>query len=136
EALDQMLAPVRKLRAALRAKLEGEADKLDSGQPARIEGLTRSLRNRGELSLEAWRAMLRGLHNDPDPAFVDWFAIERIQQREIDVGMYRHYLDPTEPFVNAVIRPSHGAVITSATLRDSLGVPAAANDEDTEAMAD
>ena len=136
EALDQMLAPVRKLRAALRAKLEGEADKLDSGQRARIEGVTRSLANRCELTLEAWRAMLRGLHNDPDPAFVDWFAIERIQQREIDVGMYRHYLDPTEPFVNAVIRPSHGAVITSATLRDSLGVPAAANDETTEALAD
>ncbi len=136
EALDQMLTPVRRLRQALRAKLEGEADKLDSGQRARIEGVARSLANRCELTLEAWRAMLRGLHNDPDPAFVDWFAIERIQQREIDVGMYRHYLDPTEPFVNAVIRPSHGAVITSATLRDSLGVPAAANDEDIEGLAD
>src|SRR4029077_18584940 len=55
---------------------------------------------------------------------------------EIDVGMYRHYLDPTEPFVNSVIRPSHGAVITSATLRDSLGVPAAANDENSETLAD
>jgi ATP-dependent DNA helicase DinG len=37
--------------------------------------------------------------------------------------MYRHYLDPTEPFVNAVIKPAHGAVITSATLRDSPGGP-------------
>ena len=91
--------------------------------------MARSLANRCELTLEAWRAMLRGLHNEADPAFVDWFAIERIQNREIDVGMYRHYLDPTEPFVNSVICPSHGAVITSATLRDSLGVPAAANDE-------
>ncbi len=43
--------------------------------------------------------------------------------------MYRHYLDPTEPFVNSVIVPSHGAVITSATRGDLLGVPAAANDE-------
>ena len=34
--------------------------------------------------------MLRGLHNEPDPAFVDWFAVEQIQNREIDVGMYRH----------------------------------------------
>ena len=136
EALEQMLAPVRRLRQALRAKLEGEADKLDSGQRARIEGVARSLANRCELTLEAWRAMLRGLHNEPDPAFVDWFAVERIQQREIDVGMYRHYLDPTEPFVNSVIRPSHGAVITSATLRDSLGVPAAANDENSETLAD
>ncbi|WIM11805.1 ATP-dependent DNA helicase [Enhydrobacter sp.] len=126
---EQMLVPVRRLRATLRAKLEAEADKLDSGQRGRIEGVARSLANRCELTLEAWRAMLRGLHGDTDPAFVDWFAIERSQNREIDVGMYRHYLDPTEPFVNAVIKPAHGAVITSATLRDSLGLPAPANDD-------
>ena len=129
QLLEQMLVPVRRLRKALRTKLETEAESLDSGQRGRIEGVARSLANRCELTLEAWRAMLRGLHNDPDPAFVDWFAVERSQQREVDVGMYRHYLDPTEPFVNAVIRPAHGAVITSATLRDSMGVPAAANDE-------
>ena len=129
QLLEQMLVPVRRLRQALRTKLETEAENLDSGQRGRIEGVARSLANRCELTLAAWRAMLRGLHNDPDPAFVDWFAVERSQQREVDVGMYRHYLDPTEPFVNAVIRPAHGAVITSATLRDSLGVPAAANDE-------
>ena len=136
DALEKMLQPVRRLRQALRAKLEGEADKLDSGQRARIEGVARSLANRCELTLESWRAMLRGLHNDPDPAFVDWFAVERVQSREYDVGMYRHYLDPAEPFVNAVIRPAHGAVITSATLRDSLGVPQAANDEDVTTQAD
>lgn len=136
DALDKMLTPVRRLRQALRTKLETEADKLDSGQRSRIEGVTRSLANRCELTLEAWRAMLRGLHNDPDPAFVDWFAVERVQQREFDVGMYRHYLDPTEPFVNSVIRPSHGAVITSATLRDALGAPNAANDEDPAGLAD
>jgi ATP-dependent DNA helicase DinG len=136
EVLDKMLQPVRRLRQALRAKLEGEADKLDSSQRARIEGVARSLTNRCELTLESWRAMLRGLHNDPDAAFVDWFAVERVQGREYDVGMYRHYLDPAEPFVNSVIRPAHGAVITSATLRDSLGVPQAANDEDVAAQAD
>ena len=80
--------------------------------------------------------MLRGLHNDADKAFVDWFAIERSQNRETDVGMYRHYLDPTEPFVNAVIKPAHGAVITSATLRDSLGLSTPANDENHSALAD
>jgi ATP-dependent DNA helicase DinG len=126
---EQMLQPVRRLKAAMKQKLETDADKLDSGQRGRIEGVARSLTNRCELTLEAWRAMLRGLHNDADPAFVDWFAIERIQNREFDVGMYRHYLDPTEPFVNSVIKPAHGAVITSATLRDSLGVPNAANDD-------
>jgi len=120
---------------ALRTKLEAEADALDSGQRGRIEGVARSLTNRCELTLEAWRAMLRGLHNEADPVYVDWFAIERSQTRETDVGMYRHYLDPTEPFVNAVIKPSHGAVITSATLRDNLG-PAPANDELPGALGD
>ena len=136
DTFEAMLVPVRKLRAALRAKLEGEADKLDSGQRGRIEGVARSLTNRCELTLEAWRGMLRGLHNDADKAFVDWFAIERSQNRETDVGMYRHYLDPTEPFVNAVIKPAHGAVITSATLRDSLGLSTPANDENHSALAD
>jgi len=129
ELFEQMLAPVRQLRIALKAKLESEADKLDSGQRGRIEGVARSLANRCELTLEAWRAMLRGLHNEADAAFVDWFGVERSFNREADVGMYRHYLDPTEPFVNSVIKPAHGAVITSATLRDSLGVPPAANDD-------
>jgi ATP-dependent DNA helicase DinG len=133
---EQMLLPVRRLRLALQTKLESEADTLDSGQRGRIEGVARSLTNRCEVTLEAWRTMLRGLHNEADPAFVDWFAIERSQNRETDVGMYRHYLDPTEPFVNAVLKPAHGAVITSATLRDSLGVPQPANDEHPGALAD
>ncbi|HTR83818.1 MAG TPA: ATP-dependent DNA helicase [Reyranella sp.] len=136
ELFEQMLLPVRRLRQALRTKLETEADKLDSGQRGRIEGVARSLTNRCEMTLEAWRSMLRGLHNEADPAFVDWFAIERSQSRETDVGMYRHYLDPTEPFVNSVIKPAHGAVITSATLRDSLGLPAPANDEAEGTLAD
>ena len=129
QLFEQMLLPVRRLKQAMKQKLEADADTLDSGQRGRIEGVMRSLTNRCEVTLEAWRAMLRGLHNDADPAFVDWFAIERSQNREHDVGMFRHYLDPTEPFVNSVIKPAHGAVITSATLRDSLGVPNAANDD-------
>jgi ATP-dependent DNA helicase DinG len=132
ELFEQMLRPVRQLKQTMKAKLEGEADKLDSGQRGRIEGVMRSLTNRCEMTLEAWRGMLKGLHNEADKGFVDWFAIERVQMRELDVGMFRHYLDPTEPFVNAVIKPAHGAVITSATLRDSLGVPNAANDDSGE----
>jgi ATP-dependent DNA helicase DinG len=136
DLFEAMLAPVRRLRQSLKAKLESEADKLDSGQRGRIEGVARSLTNRCEVTLEAWRTMLRGLHNEADPAFVDWFGVERAFNREADVGMYRHYLDPTEPFVNSVIKPAHGAVITSATLRDSLGVPQPANDEAQDALAD
>ena len=34
--------------------------------------------------------------------------------------MYRHWIDPSIPFSNVVLKPSHGAMITSATLRDRL----------------
>src|SRR5690606_1003991 len=34
---------------------------------------------------------------------------------------YRHFLDPTAPFADTVMRPAHGIVITSATLTDGSG---------------
>jgi ATP-dependent DNA helicase DinG len=35
--------------------------------------------------------------------------------------MHRHWIDPTFPFAEAVMRPAHGVLITSATLRDGTG---------------
>ena len=59
-----------------------------------------------------------------DPmGFVDWFAISRIDGRDVDVGMHRHHVDPTIPFAAFVTGRSHGALITSATLRDGSGDP-------------
>ncbi|WP_231712244.1 ATP-dependent DNA helicase [Vineibacter terrae] len=122
ETLERLLRPAAALRQALRAKLDDEAAELDTATRNRIEGVSRSLLNRCELQLRAWIAMLRALESDtPSEAFVDWFAIARIEGREIDVGMYRHYLDPMEPFAEAVVKPAHGVVVTSATLRDWSG---------------
>ena len=53
--------------------------------------------------------------------FIDWFSVERGVSRDNDIGMYRHWVDPTIPFSEYVVRPAHGVVITSATLRDSSG---------------
>ena len=38
--------------------------------------------------------------------------------RAIDVGMYRHYVDPMAPFAASIRPHAHGLAITSATLRD------------------
>ena len=68
--------------------------------------------------------MLAGLGGVPPEgpqATVDWFAIERSDGREIDVGMHRHWIDPTIPFAEHVVGPAHGVLITSATLRDGTG---------------
>src|SRR4029450_9962950 len=55
------------------------------------------------------------------PEQVDWFAVERIDGRDLDVGMHRHWVDPTIPFAGAVAVPAHGLLITSATLMDGSG---------------
>jgi ATP-dependent DNA helicase DinG len=39
--------------------------------------------------------------------------------REIDVGLRRHWLDPTIPFATTLAAPAQGLLVTSATLRDA-----------------
>ena len=53
-----------------------------------------------------------------DDDFVDWFEIARDDGRDVDVGLERHWVDPTIPLARDVLAPAHGALITSATLRD------------------
>jgi ATP-dependent DNA helicase DinG len=50
--------------------------------------------------------------------FADWFEIARADGRDFDVGLRRHWIDPTIPFAETILKPAHGALITSATLRD------------------
>ncbi|MFQ5776367.1 MAG: helicase C-terminal domain-containing protein, partial [Kiloniellaceae bacterium] len=45
----------------------------------------------------------------------------RIDGRDVDVGMHRHWIDPTRPFAETLLGQAHGAVITSATLTDGSG---------------
>jgi ATP-dependent DNA helicase DinG len=65
--------------------------------------------------------MLRSLETETPEEYVDWFAVDRIEGREIDASFRRHWLDPTAPFAAVVLTPAHGAAITSATLKDGTG---------------
>ncbi|MBC8338018.1 MAG: ATP-dependent DNA helicase [Rhodospirillales bacterium] len=125
-ALARLGKPIGNLIGALAAKLDTEADSLDSQTRTRIETVCRSLERRGRQSIAAWRGMLAGLdgeaHNGETPEdVVDWFAVDRIDGRDFDIGLHRHWVDPTKPFAEAVIEPAHGVVVTSATLRDGTG---------------
>lgn len=137
EALRRIQAPLATLRERLAARLEDEAEELDVGDRIRIESTCRSLERRALMPLTAWGAMLRALREPPRapgerPDFVDWLVLERREGREIDAGMHRHWLDPTVPFATTVAAPSHGLLITSATLRDhAASVDAAADDPET-----
>ncbi|MEC8175178.1 MAG: helicase C-terminal domain-containing protein, partial [Pseudomonadota bacterium] len=80
-----------------------------------------SLQNRGEDVVAAWRSMLESLASETPERFVDWFSVQRFGGQDIDVGMHRHWLDPTVPFAEQVAASAHGLVVTSATLRDGTG---------------
>ncbi|MDA0661294.1 MAG: ATP-dependent DNA helicase [Proteobacteria bacterium] len=121
EALARLSRPLRRLRELLMLRLDDDAEKLDSATRNRIEAIARSLKYRCEDIVDAWRFMLASLVTGTQPEFVDWFSVQRIDGRDIDVGMHRHWTDPSVPFAEAVLRPAHGALITSATLTDGSG---------------
>ncbi len=121
EALTSVLKPMEGLKKGLQARLDEDADKLDSDTRRRIEASSRSLERRGQMQITAWCAMLDALQADTPPDFTDWFAVERNGGHDMDVGMFRHWKDPTIPFADAVMRNAQGLVITSATLTDDPG---------------
>ncbi|MEZ5757629.1 MAG: ATP-dependent DNA helicase [Emcibacteraceae bacterium] len=121
-ALADLSAPLKRLSALLLKKLDMEADELDTGTRNRLESISRSITRRCQIISDGWIPMLEVFNSGEKPTshFIDWFELSRIGGRENDVGMYRHWIDPSEPFANVVLKPAHGALITSATLRDRL----------------
>ena len=120
-ALGTLIAPARKLSQRLEALLDEQADELDTPTRNRFDATARGLGIRVEGQLETWRAMLRAFHDTTPETFVDWFSVSRQDGRDVDVAMHRHWLDPLMPFAELVAAPSHGVVVTSATLRDATG---------------
>jgi ATP-dependent DNA helicase DinG len=120
-ALGRLAAPLTKLAERLGARLEDEAAELDTGTRLRIEAMARSLERRGAVQIGGWRRMLRDVALAQPAEFVDWLSLERFEGLEHDVGMHRHWVDPTVPFIEAVAKPAHGVVVTSATLTDGTG---------------
>ncbi|MBW7850395.1 MAG: ATP-dependent DNA helicase [Rhodospirillales bacterium] len=121
-ALERLAVPLRKLAAGLANKLDDEAADLDASTRQRIEAVCRTIERRALLPLAGWRDMLGRLESsEPAEDFVDWFGVERIEGRDVDVGLHRHWRDPTIPFARSVAEQAHGLLITSATLRDGSG---------------
>jgi ATP-dependent DNA helicase DinG len=120
EALEGLHKPLSVLSRRLEAVLEDAPDWLDSQARARVEGAINGLKWRRE-TLSAWAALLARIGGPADSDFVDWMAVERVDGREYDVAINRHWLDPTRPLAEAVLKPAQGVVVTSATLRGGDG---------------
>jgi ATP-dependent DNA helicase DinG len=131
-ALKRIEDPLAMLVSRLQARLEAdEAEELEVGERIRLETAARGIERRGVMPLQAWQGMLRALREAPPlpgerRPFVDWLALSRRDGREVDAGLHRHHLDPTEPFAVQVASQAHGLLITSATLRDTAEEPEAA----------
>ncbi|GAA0527090.1 ATP-dependent DNA helicase DinG [Rhizomicrobium palustre] len=118
--LRRLATPLLKLAGALRKKLNDEAKDLDPYQRGRLEAARRGLEWRGHIVLPAWISMLEALETgEVNDEFVDWFEIARDDGRGQDVGLERRWVDPTIPLASEVLGNAHGALITSATLRDA-----------------
>jgi ATP-dependent DNA helicase DinG len=120
--LKRIADPLAKLARLLRKKMNDKTAALEPYTKARLDAAARGLDRRAKLVLPAWIQMLDTLENGEIPEeFIDWFEIVREDGRDADVGLKRHWVDPTKPFSTTVLEPAHGALITSATLRDSGG---------------
>ena len=119
-ALTNLLDPVQQLRTRFENRLTDESKELDPTRRIRFETMIRSLSRHVISPLQAWKAMLQSLVTKTPEEFVDWFAIDRHQSKIIDIGMHRHWIDPTRPFAETVLAKAQGVLITSATLIDRL----------------
>ncbi|MGI9483556.1 MAG: ATP-dependent DNA helicase [Hyphomicrobiales bacterium] len=117
-ALAGLARPMNALSGLLLARLDDEANELDTSERTRIDSVSRSLRRRSEIMVASWCEILSQLRNEKTDGHVDWFAIETAYGREIDVGMHAHWIDPTIPFARTVLEQTDGVLITSATLKD------------------
>jgi len=117
-ALNRLAKPTGMLIAALAKLPDRDADSLETRQKSRIESLIRSMERRAVQQIATWTAMLDALLLEPPEDFVDWFSIERRRGRDMDVGLHRHWVDPSKPFARMMASEAQGLLVTSATLTD------------------
>ena len=120
-ALADLASPLARLHAELAEWLDRDAATMAEDRKRKIEAVSRSLRLRGIDTLHAWRGMLDAFGGETPPSHFDWMEIDRIEGRELDVGLHRHWIDPTIPFAAIMAENAHGLLVTSATLTDAAG---------------
>ena len=116
-ALSRMARAMLTLKSRLLEIAEERPEWLDQPGIARLGAAAEGLQLRLD-QLGAWQRLLARLGGEPEPDFVDWFALVRAEGREIDCGILRHWLDPLKPLAGAVLAPAQGVLVTSATLGD------------------
>ena len=115
--LDKMIEPLQRLRRRLLAPSRRRSGRAgDADPPAH-----RRHRPHAAASLDPADGLARHAdlaRTDAPDDFVDWLEIDRTGGQMRDVGMHRHWVDPSKPSPTPSWKAPHGAVVTSATLTD------------------
>jgi ATP-dependent DNA helicase DinG len=123
QTLERLAIALKRLSQTLRTRLENPEDPPEPGLRQRLDATIRGLDRRAELQLRAWVRLLCDLGAPPRSDTVERLALDRIEGLESDVRVNRNWIDPGIPFVALVAQPSHGLVVTSATLTDRASAP-------------
>lgn len=121
-ALHALREPLLLIGKRLEQLLVESPDWLNNAVRGKIEGLMNAL-GRREMILSSWLNLIERLTGAAEANFIDWLAIDRIDGREYDIGIHRHWIDPTHPLAEDVFKSAHGLLITSATLGVGRGSP-------------
>lgn len=122
QALQELQKPMNALTSYLEKRLVDEADTLHPDFRKKIESTVAGLDRRSKHLIKSWVEMLETLlTKEPSEGFIDWMEIERIDGKNYDVGIHRHWIDPMIPFALSMKNHAHGVGITSATLKDLSG---------------
>ncbi len=119
QALEDLKRPMLSLAQAMQKTIEQDEGLLEPDMKRRIDSLSQSIERRANTEIIPWIEMLHALKNGHTPShYVDWMEIEKNDGRPVDLGIYRHWVDPMKPFATSVLPHTHGLAITSATLKD------------------
>ncbi|MGB0843838.1 MAG: ATP-dependent DNA helicase [Alphaproteobacteria bacterium] len=123
--LEELLYPIKVISEVLHKTLADQTANMELDTRRKIEAILSSLHRRALMPIQAWVNMLNAVFDDDEEStasvqteFVDWMSVERVAGKDRDLGMHRHFLDPTKPLVQALSERSQGVLVTSATLRD------------------
>ncbi|MGQ0527932.1 MAG: ATP-dependent DNA helicase [Alphaproteobacteria bacterium] len=126
-ALTALQAPMNALAGLFRRKLADDAGLLDGDTRRRLESLAAAIERRSRMTLQHWIEILESMEYGYTRAqFVDWMEVERMDGQSVDIGLYRHWVDPMKPFAASLKPHLQGMAVTSATLRDHEGEDEAA----------
>lgn len=124
DGLAKLADGLQRLIGGLKVVLADESEALGKQDRQVIDGVMRGLMWRAVAPLHDWLSMLDDISSNSSGQageFIDWLQVTRSYGEEEDVGLHRHWRDPTKPFYDHVLKRAHGAVITSASLTDSAG---------------